>query len=208
MSGLFTFLGVRKTLTAQEKKDKVEFRERYRTIIELQEIYNGDLMLRNLKHKSGRLIITPQYQYAISRDLSDGSFNYIEIHNSKIAKAFNCVVKVEIRLLPENLPFMTEVRIPIIFENEKVYIPIDKIHDDNNVLLDNKKYIIKHIDVEYETYAKETIKIVRHVNSEVELEKRISIDEYSIKSDENSDFIPLYEVKGTKNEWYFLRDID
>ncbi|PGH86691.1 hypothetical protein CN900_24585 [Bacillus anthracis] len=103
---------------------------------------------------------------------------------------------------------MTEVRIPIFFENEKVYILINKIHDDNNVLWDNKKYIMKHIDIEYETYTKETIKIVRHFNSEVELKKGLVLMNIALNRMKTMILSLSTEVKGTKNEWYFLRDID
>ncbi|XZF75590.1 hypothetical protein ACSBO6_18735 [Bacillus sp. AL-1R] len=206
ISGLFTYLGVFKTLKVQKSNDNKELNQKHRAILELQEIYGAELFLRNLKRKKGRLIITQQYKNAISLDLSDAHFNYIQFHNSGPGKIFNCLIKIEIEYFPTGGTFITQVKVPIIFEDENIYVPIDKIIDEKNEILSGKEYFIKHIYTEYETFAQETIRIVRdtrEVNN-----KRTSFDQYSIKYKNGSDFVHLYSIEGSENEWYLLEDID
>lgn len=208
VSGLFTYLGVKKTLTDKNKSEENDFRQRYRAIIDVQEIYNGEYFLRNLKNKSGRLIVTEQYKAIRALDLEDGYFNYIALTNSNAGKAINCKVRIKNKYPRKDYTHITEVEIPIIFENEKIFVPIDKIHDKKTgLILTNEKYFITQIFVEYQTYAKETVQIIREVNSNEELEKRIGVDTYLIKGEKDKSFTPLFEIKGSKNEWYFLEDI-
>ena len=205
ISGLFTYLGVNKTLNAQKEKDNNEFNAKHRAILELQEIYGAELYLRNIKQKKGRLIITPQYKHAIALDLSDGDFNFIQFRNSGPGKISNCVIKVETKFEQSCEIFVTEVKVPVIFEGESIYVPIDKIKGENNEILSDMKFFIKNINVEYDTYANETIKIVRNVNEE---NRKLVVDKYSIKYNKLSSFVPLYEIEGTENEWYFIGDLD
>lgn len=206
ISGLFTYLGVTKTLSAQKDKDDEEHKRNNRAILELQEIYGAELYLRNVKNKKGRLIITPQYKNAIALDLADAHFNYIQFRNSGPGKIINCSIKIEIEYIPSNETFTTKVTVPVIFEGENIYVPIDKIKGENNLILTGNKYYIKYILAEYETYTKELIRIERTFN--VENNNRLGIDQYFIKHNKDSNFISLYEIKGTENEWYFLEDFD
>ncbi|WP_226673464.1 hypothetical protein [Rossellomorea aquimaris] len=206
ISGLFTYLGVKKTLAAQRIKDDEDHKRNHRAILEVQEIYGAELFLSNIKQRKGRLIITPQYKNAIALDLSDAHFNYIQFRNSGPGKIFNCSIKVEIEYFPSGGNFTTQVKVPVIFEGENIYVPIDKIKGENNQILNGSQYFIKNIYSEYETYSKESIKIVREIKEEGN--KRLGIDQYSIKYKKDGNYVHLYEIEGTENEWYFLDDID
>lgn len=207
ISGLFTYLGVRKTLLFQVRKDKDEYHDKYRAILEIHDIQNGGYLLKNIKERSGRLIVTKQYEHVIREQLYDGSFNYLEIRNSGPGKALNCSVKATITYEVSQEDFITEVFVPVIYEEEKIYIPFDRFIDENGIELDESDlYRLTKVLVTYETSAKESIKIERLLK--VEQGNIRTTDSYSVKRFNESKFDSLFELEGTDDTWYFLKDLD
>ncbi|MBT2603941.1 hypothetical protein J7E55_13110 [Bacillus sp. ISL-53] len=207
ISGLFTYLGVRKTILFQERKDKDEFREKYRAMLEIHDIQNGGYLLKNLKERRGRLVLTKQYEHVIQEQLHNGSFNYLEIRNSGPGKALNCSVKATITYEESQENFNIEVFIPVIYEEEKIYILVDRLIDENgNELDESDLYRLTKVLVTYETSAKENIKIERVLIGEPgNIQTK---DSYSVKRFDESEFDSLFELDGTDDTWYFLKDLD
>lgn len=207
ISGLFTYLGVRKTILFQERKDKDEFREKYRAMLEIHDIQNGGYLLKNIKERRGRLVLTKQYEHVIQEQLHNGSFNYLEIRNSGPGKALNCSVKATITYEESQENFNIEVFIPVIYEEEKIYILVDRLIDENgNELDESDLYRLTKVLVTYETSAKENIKIERVLIGEPgNIQTK---DSYSVKRFDESEFDSLFELDGTDDTWYFLKDLD
>lgn len=206
ISGLFTYLGVRKTLLFQVRKDTDEYHEKYRAILEIHDIQNGGYLLKNIKEKSGRLIVTKQYEHIIQKQLYGGFFNYLEIRNSGPGKALNCSVKATITYEVSQNNFITEVFVPVIYEEEKIFIPFDRFIDENGIELEESDiYRLTKVIITYETSAKEQIKIERLLK--VERGNIQTTDSYSVKRFNESKFDSLFELKGTDDTWYFLKDL-
>lgn len=207
ISGLFTYLGVKKTLLIQEETELKSFKDKHRTIIEVSELIDGGYLLKNHKVKNGRLILTQQYNYILENRLSDGHFNYIHLKNGGPGKAMNCKVKATIRYEDTNEYYTIEVFIPVVYENENIYIPFDRIFDDNGGQLEgNNQYRLTEVLLTYNTFAKEEIKIER-ISKEIE-GKFQSTDSYSIKDTNDIEFSYLFNVKGTDDTWFYLKDFE
>jgi hypothetical protein len=206
ISGLFTYLGVNKTILVQEIKDANEFNEKYRAILEIHEI-KGGYLLKNHKGKNGRFILTDQYEYIISNGLVNGNYNYISLRNSGPGKALNCKVKATITYEQSREEFTTEVFLPVIYEGEDIYIPFDRFIDESsNEVDENNLFRLSRVLVTYETSAKENIRIERFINNEQGRLK--TTDYYTVKGVNDNGFTPIFEIKGTDDSWYYLKDLE
>jgi hypothetical protein len=206
ISGLFTYLGVNKTILVQKIKDTNEFNEKYRALLEIHEV-QGSYLLKNHKGKNGRFILTDQYKYIISNGLVNGEYNYIALRNTGPGKSLNCSLKATITYEQSREEYTTEVFVPVIYEGEDIYIPIDRFIDENgNDVDENNLYRLTSVLVTYETSAKENIRIERFINNEQEGLK--TTDSYSVKGVNDYGFTPIFEIKGTDDSWYYLKDLD
>lgn len=199
LSGLFTYLGVKKTIEYQTEKSL----KNRRAILEINELYGSrGLYLENEKIKNKRLVMTPEYENAIKYNLRDEYFNYIHIHNSGPGKAFNCYIKVITEEYENKDTLTREVRLPVIFEKENVFIPIDILNITDYKLI-SKRYFIKNILVIYETEY-ESIKIERNTNRDNIIAEKASIDKYYIKEKGEKEYKPLFQLEGSKVTWIYL----
>jgi hypothetical protein len=206
ISGLFTYLGVNKTILVQKIKDTNEFNEKYRAILEIHEVQGGYL-LKNHKGKNGRFILTDQYKYIISNGLVNGEYNCIALRNSGPGKSLNCTLKATITYEQSREEYTTEVFVPVIYEGEDIYIPIDRFIDENGIEVDEKNvYRLTGVLVTYETSAKENIRIERFIKEEQGRLK--TTDSYNVKGINENSFTPIFEIKGTDDSWYYLKDLD
>jgi hypothetical protein len=139
--------------------------------------------------------------------LVNGQYNYISLRNSGPGKALNCKVKATITYEQSKEEFTNEIFVPVIYEGEDIDIPIDRFIDDNgNEVDENNLFRLTRVLVKYETSAKENIRIERFIKEEQGRLK--TTDSYNVKGINENTFTPIFEIKGTDDSWYYLKDLD
>lgn len=196
IAGIFTYWGVKITVDDQNKNRLNQLKLDSRPQLHISEIYNASYDLTNLPEgkKSGRLIITENYKLIERMGVTDASFNIIVIENFSNAVAINCNITTGIRF-EENHEVRTQnIFIPIINENDRLFIPVDPVPD-------RRLYRITIAKVEFETLMKEELYIER--NYERLGDDYVVSDVHYVK-DEKGQYKELYKVRGSKAEWKFI----
>lgn len=196
IAGIFTYWGVRITINDQNKIRINQLKLDSRPQLQISEIYDAAYDLKNIPEgkKSGRLIITENYRLAESMRLTDASFNIIVIENFSNAVAINCNITTGIRFESNQEVRTQSIFIPIINENDRLFIPVDPVPD-------RRPYRIIIAKVEFQTLMKEELYVER--NYERLGEDYVVSDVHYVK-DENGQYQELYKVRGSKAEWKFI----
>lgn len=196
ISGLITYLGVLKTINSQNEQNKKDELLNKRCFLQIQEIYNAELDLKNLNVKKSRLILRDKYaDYFGNKAYKEQPiFNFIELKNNDNNRCLNCNISIILEKEADGVREGKEFYIPVINKEEQVYIHIDPDPMYNYRLLD--------ITMTYETIANEKMKMERRFtrrNGEY-----FGKDTYYIYCSKNEDYQPIFNINGSSDEWIHI----
>lgn len=196
ISGLITYLGVLKTINSQNEQNKKDELLDKRCFLQVQEIYNAQLDLKNLQVKKSRLILRDKYaDYFWNKAYrAQPVFNFIELNNNDNNSCLNCNILITLEKEDDKVREEKEFYIPVINKEEQVYIHIDPEPMYNYRLLD--------ITMTFETMANEKMKMERRFTQKKG--EYFGRDTYYVYCSEKRDYQKIFNIDGSSDEWIYV----